>query len=436
MAEGKKPKILFLINTMGRAGAERCLINLLNSLDYDRYQVSLYAIIGMGELFGEIPPQVRILNEAPDPSSLFGRQGRRKLKRLMVKRLCSCRNWLRYGKGIAGALRFQLKKGRLDAKKLLWKFLADTAGAQEETYDLAVAYIQGAATRYLAERVRAARKAAFVHNDLTASGYDMEEEAASYRKMDRIFCVSETVRDSLLAAVSGLEGRTEVFRNILDEEGIRRMAKERQGLSPLWSSKEEGIRLLTTGRLCRVKGYDLAVRAMALLCAGRENVRWYVLGEGEERGRLKRMIRSLGLEERFFLLGAVENPYPYYAECDLYVHTSRWEGYCTAISEAILLGKPVVATDCAANREQLERNRWGLLAEMTPESIAERITAALAALDKGEDTAQSTRLGAERRACEKEENIQKLYRMAEEGSVALAAVHAVSDDTGTREAAG
>ena len=415
MDKKRKQKILFLINTMGRAGAERCLINLLNSMDYDKCQVSFYAVIGMGELFGEVPAQVRILNEEPDPSSVFGRQGRRKLRKLMVKRLCSRHNWFRYGKGIVKALVFQLKAGRVDGKKLLWKFLADTAAAQEETYDLAIAYIQGAATWYLAERVRASKKAAFVHNDLTASGYDMEEEAVAYRKMDQIFCVSETVQRSLLEAIPDLKNRTEVFHNILDEEGIRQRSEERQGLSLRWKSGAEGIRLLTTGRLCRVKGYDLAIRAMALLCDRMENVRWYVLGEGEERGRLEKLIRSFGLEEKFILLGAVENPYPYFAECDLYVHTSRWEGYCTAISEAILLGKPVVATDCAANREQLRRNQWGLLAKMTPESIAERITVALEDADKAEDLAWKMRQGAERRAREKEKNLEKLYALAEEG---------------------
>lgn len=414
MDKERKHKILFLINTMGRAGAERCLINLLNSLDYDRYQVSFYAVIGMGELFGEIPEQVRILNETPDPSSLFGPQGRRKLRKLVGKRLCTRHNWLRYGKGIAKAFFFQLKTGRVDGKKLLWKFLADTAAAQEETYDLAVAYIQGAATWYLAERVRAVKKAAFVHNDLTASGYDMEAEAAAYRRMDQIFCVSETVQNSLLEAIPDLKNRTEVFHNILDEEGIRRRAEERKGLSRRWKSGAKGIRLLTTGRLCRVKGYDLAIRAMALLCGRMENIRWYVLGEGEERGRLEKLIRSCGLEGKFILLGAVENPYPYVAECDLYVHTSRWEGYCTAISEAILLGKPVVATDCAANREQLRRNRWGLLAKMTPEDIAERIIAALEDEDKEENLAWRMRQGAERRAREKEKNLGKLYALAEE----------------------
>nr|WP_300902138.1 glycosyltransferase [uncultured Acetatifactor sp.] len=105
--------------------------------------------------------------------------------------------------------------------------------------------------------------------------------------------------------------------------------------------------------------------------------RWYVLGEGDQRRALEKKIAALGLQEDFLLLGAVENPYPYYAQADLYIHATRFEGKSIAIQEAQTLGRAVVASDCNGNREQIEDGADGLLCALTPEAVADSIASLL-----------------------------------------------------------
>ena len=113
-------------------------------------------------------------------------------------------------------------------------------------------------------------------------------------------------------------------------------------------------RLLTVGRLTSQKAYEIAIDAMKLLKEKGVQAHWYVLGEGELREVLQRQINRLGLEKDFLLLGAVENPYPYYAQCDLYVHATRFEGKSIAVQEAKILGCPILVSDCNGNREQVK----------------------------------------------------------------------------------
>ena len=108
---------------------------------------------------------------------------------------------------------------------------------------------------------------------------------------------------------------------------------------------------------------------MRLLKDSGVKARWYILGEGEKRGELEARIRQLGLEQDFFLPGAVENPYPYMRQADLYVHATRFEGKSIAIQEAQTLGCAIIASDCSGNREQIVQGQDGILCEMTPEGI-------------------------------------------------------------------
>ena len=71
-------KILFVVNTMGRAGAEMALIELLYRLGGDGYELYLYVVMGQGELIGRIPSYVRLLNTDFDKESVLNDAGRRR----------------------------------------------------------------------------------------------------------------------------------------------------------------------------------------------------------------------------------------------------------------------------------------------------------------------------------------------------------------------
>lgn len=164
-------KLLFVINTMGQAGAETALIRLLKSLDPEEYEISLYVLMGQGEMIGQVPSYVRVLNKHYVQESVLTKEGHRRMIRTVLKSYFSNGGLFRkvvYTLKILGQM---LKQGKIAQDKLLWRVISDGAERFEDTYDLAVAYLEGGATYYVADHVKAKKSAAFVHIDYGSSGY-------------------------------------------------------------------------------------------------------------------------------------------------------------------------------------------------------------------------------------------------------------------------
>ena len=362
-------KILFVINTLGRAGAETALLEMLKCLDSPAYEVSLYVIMGQGEMIGKVPGYVRLLNPKYDAGSVLSGEGKRRMARTVCAAFFRNGGWFKKIRYIVANGRAMRKKGKMQADKLLWRMLSDGSLYFGETFDLAVAWLEGASAYYTADHVKAVRKCAFIHIDYESAGYTREMDRCCWDSFDRIYMVSDEVKEHFLAVYPEYERKAAVFHNMVDQENIRRLAGEQGGFSDGY----DGARLLTVGRLTYQKAYDIAIDAMKLLKERGYRARWYVLGEGDQRKVLEKKIASLGLEEDFLLPGVAENPYPYYAQADLYIHATRFEGKSIAIQEAQTLGCAVIASDCNGNREQVEDGVDGILCGLTPESIADSI---------------------------------------------------------------
>ncbi|MBR3483845.1 MAG: glycosyltransferase [Lachnospiraceae bacterium] len=362
-------KILFVMNTMGRAGAETALLELLRRIDRSEYDISLFVLTGQGELINSLPLGVKLLNRYSDTTSVHSREGRKHLFVSGLKVLLKRFNFVRLLPYFAVNAAAMIKKRNLQIEKLLWRAFSDGAERSETKYDLAVSYIEGAAAYYVADHVMADKKAAFIHVDYKKSGYTRNLDKDCYLKFDRIFGVSKEVTDVFLNVYPELAGKTEVFHNLIDAEGIRRKADSGIGFTDDFS----GIRLLTVGRLMAQKSFETSIKACYILKKHGENIRWYVLGEGDRREKLQALIEKLGLERDFILCGAVDNPYPYMKEADIYVHCSRFEGKSIAVQEAQVLGKPIIVSDCSGNREQVIPDEDGVICEFDPRSIAKSI---------------------------------------------------------------
>lgn len=362
-------KILFVINTLGRAGAENSLLELLKHLDPKQYEVSLYVIMGQGELASELPEHVRLLNKHYRNTPVLGKQGQKGMVKQVLKAMFTRGTLIRRLPYLFKNLFLMLGKKQISVDKLLWRILSDGGEFQEETYDLAVAYIEGGATYYVADHVHAVRKAAFIHVDYQKAGYTKALDKDCYAKFDKMFAVSQEVKIEFEKFYPQWADKTDVFRNILDVEGIRKRALEPGGFTDSF----DGVRILTIGRLTAQKGLEVSIEAMALLKRAFFPVRWYVLGEGDQRDFLKKTIEKAGLQEDFILLGSVDNPYPYLAQADLYVHASRFEGKSIAIQEAQVLGKAIVVSDRSGNREQVIDREDGIMCRFHPESIRDAI---------------------------------------------------------------
>lgn len=397
-------KLLFVINTLGQAGAETAMLNLLRLIDPGEYQVSLYVLMGQGEMVRELPQHIRLLNSSFCEIPVLSAEGRKQMCRRVMSAAFHRGAVFRLLPYLLRHFFSMAARRRIQTDKLLWRLLSDDGQRFEEEYDLAVAFLEGGSAYYVADHVRARRKAAFVHVDYGRAGYNRALDRDCYLKYDRIFAVSDEVKTAFVQAYPECREKCLIFHNVLDTEEIRRKAALPGG----FTDEYRGLRILTVGRLVSQKAYDIALDAMRLLKERGEQVRWYVLGEGDQRGMLEEKRRKLGLEEDFLLPGAVENPYPYFAQADIYVHATRFEGKSIAIQEAQILGKAILVSDCSGNREQVEQGVDGLLCELTPEGIAAGIRELI------HDPELRDRLGhgAGMRSFEEREGLEKLLELA------------------------
>lgn len=184
--------------------------------------------------------------------------------------------------------------------------------------------------------------------------------------------VSRDVGDHLVREVlRRSEGGDGIFvlPNPIDPGEVRALARPA-------APRRSALRLCAVGRLVRQKGFDVLVEAMAIARPDLgEDWDLLIMGEGSQRSRLERLVRARGLADRVRLPGAVDNPYPFVAGADLFVHPARWEPFGVAMLEALALGVPVVATDCpGGSREILRDGECGVLVPpQDPEALADAI---------------------------------------------------------------
>jgi glycosyltransferase involved in cell wall biosynthesis len=182
---------------------------------------------------------------------------------------------------------------------------------------------------------------------------------AIYGAADHVVCVSAGVASSLTACAGVPAGRMSVIHNpVPGGEGRAPLAAERE-LIDWWGGG--GRRVLAIGNLKPAKAFDLLLDAFARR-PGDDGARLLVLGDGPLRPALEAQVAALGLSDRVRLPGFQRDPRVFLRAADLFVLSSRWEGFGNVIVEALACGVPVVATDCLSGpAEILEGGRYGRL---------------------------------------------------------------------------
>ena len=389
-----KKKILFVINSLGCGGAEKSLVSLLPLFDYDKYDVDLQMLNLGGMFLPLLPEEVCVLSQ---PAYLRwcatgGTNFRYMLTRLRVSA------GIRSNPQCAG-------KPLHDAQKY-WKYAAEAFDILEKPYDAAIAWGQGNPTHFVAEKVRAKRKIAVVNADYEAVGHNREFDRQFYEAYDVIAAVSDPLREIMKKVYPEMRGKIVTLYDVRNQKLIERMA---QAENPYEKRAGETI-LATVGRMVQPKGYDLAVEAARILQQRGLAFRWYLVGDGPERSKVEQLIVQYGLQGKVFCVGAKENPYPYMKNADIYVQTSRFEGFGITLAEAKMFHKPIVTTNFDAVGAQFENEKNGLIVDISAEAIADGIRRMLT------DTELRERCIANVRA-EKlgnTEEVEKLYRMIEE----------------------
>ena len=121
------------------------------------------------------------------------------------------------------------------------------------------------------------------------------------------------------------------------------------------------------------KGYDITLETIKILKARKIDFHWYAVGEGLYKSKMLEYINEYNLNNKFTFLGTTNNPYPYFKSADLYVQTSRKEGFGNSIAEARLLNLPVVTTRFDAVFMQMIHGKNGLVVDINATAVANAI---------------------------------------------------------------
>jgi len=190
-----------------------------------------------------------------------------------------------------------------------------------------------------------------------------------YQKANKIIAQTEEMKEEICKYFKIDCYKVEVLINPVDKDTINKMIKN---VTNPFDNKY--INIVAIGRLRNEKGYDVLIKAFKKVVEENENYRLYILGEGEERKDLEKLIDNLNLKDKVFLLGFQKNPYVYMKYADALVLSSRWEGLPNVVLEAIYLGTKVICTKVGKTIENIVKQNNGLLVEVDDvEDLAEKI---------------------------------------------------------------
>lgn len=389
-----KKKILFVIPSLRSGGAEKSLITLLSLFDYEKYDVDLLSFRRDGLFYDKVPLEVNVIKGTED-YEIFDGDAKAAIKYFVKKgKLSSAVDRIKYAK-------YGSETDVAAREKKLWDLLKKQLPKLNKKYDCAVGYLEGNASYFAADEVLADRKICYVHNDFKKLCLDKQRSCELFQKCDKVITVSQVCLDSLVDEFPEIREKFMIIENITSPKILKEYSSETEP----YADDKNKIILTTVGRLAPQKAIDLAVKACAELKKRGKSFNWYHIGTGELKEEIESLIRELGVEKDFILLGERSNPYPYIAGCDIYVQPSRYEGKSIAIDEAKCLLKPIVTTNFTTVADQITDGVNGLVCEMNEKDIADKI-------EKLIDNSELRTKLSENLANEKtgnEEEIQKLY---------------------------
>ena len=357
-----KASIFIVIHYLEIGGAEISLIGLLQALDYSKYDVDLFVYSHRGELMQFIPKKVNLLPEIPEYAQIE-RPMKDALKdgywRIVLRRLIAKRRFARYKKSKHPVDNGAVFGYVFDSVTPVLPSL-DYLGE----YDLAISFLTP--HNIVADKVKAKKKAAWIHTDYSKIDVDAELELPVWSKFDHVVSISDQVTENFLSVFPSLKDKIVRIDNILSPKFVRERAEH---IPPevvrKEMPKEDGVtNLLSVGRFCYAKNYDNVPDICRRIIESGVNVRWYLIGYGGDEPLIRSKITEAGMENHVIILGKKSNPYPYIKACDIYVQPSRYEGNSVTVREARILCKPVVVTDYSTARNQVKDGVDGVIVPM------------------------------------------------------------------------
>lgn len=326
-----KKKVLFLIHDLMGGGAEKVLVNLVNNMDKSKYDITVMSLFDVGINKQYLSNQVHY-------------------------KYC-------YKKTFRGNTHYMQL---FSPEQLHKKYI-------KEEYDIEIAYLEGPCARIVSGcQNHQTKLVSWIHSKMdtqkkAALGFRSFQEAQKYYgRFDRIVSVSQWVKNYFAEALQ-YTGNIDVLYNTIETDKIFRLADEPVN-DVVFSN--ECVNICSTGKITANKAFDRIARIHKRLLDEGVNNRVYIMGVGNEQAKIEDYLYRHKLDNSFFFLGFKDNPYKYVKQCDLYVCSSYSEGFSTAVTEALIVGTPVVTTLCSGMTELLgEHNEFGIITENDEDAL-------------------------------------------------------------------
>ena len=306
-------KILVLHGHLSMGGEERVLLNVLRNLIELGYDVDLLITWNHGEnnLFeNEIPKKVNY-------EFLFDNyDGKSKI----IKEIYRLRTKTIYLKKVEKIIEEKKYDVIIDYSSNLLKY---------KNFDIKVPIF------------------AWIHFSLTfgekLSGEKVEKYKKQYKKYDKILTICDTMRDEFVEILGMDKTKVELVYNPINLEIIRKKAED---VNPKYGNYLKENYFLQVSRLTQQKQPEHLVDIYYKLKQRGIKEKLYFIGNGEKVKLIRQKIKEYNLEDDIILLGQIENPYPFFKNAKLFLHTAKYEGLPTVLLESLAFGTPVVAYDC------------------------------------------------------------------------------------------
>lgn len=328
-----RKKVLFAIESLAGGGAEKVLATIVKNIDQTKFDITILTVVKTGVYVDEIEKYCKIISILPDYEKLNS-----KIEKIKY--------------------RIDYKKiYKEDSRKVYRKYVKDK-------YDVEIAFVEGFVTKLIANSCnKNSKKFAWIHVDMLQNTHadknyrNISEEKYFYNFFDKIFTVSNYVGEMFLRKFgTEFKDKIKTQYNPVDSDEILRFSQE--NIEDEFNAK---IKMISIGRLVNQKGYDRLVKIAKKLNQKYNNFEIWILGEGEQREKLERYIKEQRLESCFKLKGFKKNPYPYIEKADVFICSSRSEGFSTVATEALILNKPIFTTDCSGMRELFGDFQCGII---------------------------------------------------------------------------
>jgi glycosyltransferase involved in cell wall biosynthesis len=358
-----KKKLLFVIPSLDAGGGEKSLVNLLNTMNFDHYEVDLMVFQPKGLFLSSIPKHVTLLTIEGNYTAFTGGLAK------------ACRGFLKAGQfnlifhRITYTLKNKIITNKGFAEQSSWKNLSKAIPVSEKKYDVAIGFLEKTSNYFVVDKVRATQKIGWIHTNYAKSGMKASFDLPYFEKMDTVVSVSNECEADLKLNFPTLAHKFKIIHNIVSAKLIHQLSDEKPAIALDWSK----FTISTVARLSPEKGCDMAVEACKILKDKGLSLQWLLIGDGNERKNLEEKVTSYGLQNQFLFLGLQANPYPFVKKATVYVQPSRYEGKSIAIDEAKILQKPIVVTDFDTAKDQLIHLKTGIICPMHPSGLAEEI---------------------------------------------------------------